>query len=265
MSDIYSKCFAFAAVMLLPFIVPHAIAVSGQADRPLYIIFDGSNSMWGELADKTRKIAAAKAAFAKLDASMFAGRDVALRLYGHRRAKDCSDTELAVPFTASRDAKAKLAKAINDVSPRGKTPISRSLTAALKDFNGRGGDILLISDGIETCDSDPCELIEAWGQQNIDIKVHVVGLGLNDMTRGAMQCIASASGTEYMDANDVGELSKAIEVTATAAAPVAGKAEPKQQTQKNEFKIVGADSEGNFLPVRGTISKPGMSPQQIKS
>ena len=113
-----------------------AVFTSQAADnaRPLYIIFDGSNSMWGELPDKSRKIETAKGVFDKLDASWFEGREVALRLYGHRRAKDCTDTELAVPFTSATDAKAKLSNAINSVSPRGKTPITRSLDGSAKRF-----------------------------------------------------------------------------------------------------------------------------------
>lgn len=230
--------------------------------RPLYIIFDGSNSMWGELPDKSRKIEAAKSVFDKLDESWFEGREVALRLYGHRRAKDCADTELAVPFTSADDAKAKLSKAINSVTPRGRTPITRSLTAALKDFDGRAGEILLISDGIETCDADPCELVEEWQKQNVDIRVHVVGLGLEDMAREAMQCISQASGTEYIDANNVGELSKAIEATANAPA---SKPKPKPPVAKREFKIVGVDENDTTVPVKGTISKPGMEATEIKS
>lgn len=230
--------------------------------RPLYIIFDGSNSMWGELPDKSRKIETARGVFDKLDTSWFEGREVALRLYGHRRAKDCADTELAVPFTSADDAKAKLSEAINSVTPRGRTPITRSLTAALKDFDGRAGEILLISDGIETCDADPCELVEEWQDQNIDIRVHVVGLGLEDMAREAMQCISRASGTEYMDANNVGELSRAIEVTAKAPA---AERNPKPPVAKREFKIVGVDENGKTVPVKGTITKPGMEATEIKS
>mgnify|MGYP001066788994 CR=1 FL=1 len=72
--------------------------------------------------------------------------------------------------------------------------------AAQEDFGDREGDILLISDGIETCDPDPCDLVQDWHDSGIDIRVHVVGLGLTDMARGAMQCIADASGTTYLDA-----------------------------------------------------------------
>lgn len=260
----FSRTFSISLLLVAVLCIQATAGYAQGDDRPLYIIFDGSNSMWGELPDKSRKIETAKDVFNKLDASWFEGREVALRLYGHRRAKDCSDTELVVPFTSSADAKARLAKAINAVTPRGRTPITRSLTEALKDFDDRAGEILLISDGIETCDADPCELVEAWKNDNVDIRIHVVGLGLDDVARDAMQCIAEASGTEYLDANNVGELSRAIESTAKAPS-IPAQPEPEPQVQTPEFKIVGQDENGNFLPVTGTISRPGMESTEIKN
>lgn len=49
-------------------------------EQVLYIIFDGSNSMWGELSDNTRKIEAAKQVFRKLDTELLRDRDLALRI-----------------------------------------------------------------------------------------------------------------------------------------------------------------------------------------
>jgi len=91
----------------------------------------------------------------------------------------------------------------------------------------------------------------------------VVGLGLTDMARGAMQCIADASGTEYMDANSTVELSKAIETAAQSVPIPAGEANPLPPTDYLEFKIYGEDAEGKFLPVNGTISQPGMAAEKI--
>ena len=241
------------AVILLALLSISGLTIAEEASRPLYIIFDGSNSMWGELPDKSRKIEVAREVFENLNPSIFANREVALRLYGHRRASDCSDTELAVGFSRDANIKQQLSSTIASVTPRGKTPITRSLNAALKDFGGKPGDILLISDGIETCDTDPCELVESWKDNNIDIRVHVVGLGLTDLARGAMQCIAEASGTQYLDANNVGELSTAV-ASAADSSRTRGEANPAPQNTGPEFKIIGKDNDGNTLPVKGTLT-----------
>ncbi len=236
-----------------------------QGSRALYIIFDGSNSMWGELPDKSRKIAVAKDVFNKLDASLFAGKDVALRLYGHRRAGDCDDIELAVPFTPAKDAVGRIAERINAVSPRGKTPITRSLKAALKDFSGRSGDILLISDGIETCDADPCDLVRGWRDSDIDIRVHVVGLGLTELARSAMQCIAEASGTKYHDANSARDLGDAIAQAANSTPPEPAEPRPRSPIPGSEFRLLGEDESGNYLPLSGTLTPASGEPITVRS
>ncbi len=245
---------ASALLVLLVSASLPGLAQEAGSRRPLYIIFDGSNSMWGELPDASRKIEVAKEVFRDLDASLFRNRDVALRIYGHRRAGDCSDSELAVPFGAAEDALSTMADRIDGVTPRGKTPITRSLQAAQEDFGDREGDILLISDGIETCDPDPCDLVQDWHDSGIDIRVHVVGLGLTDMARGAMQCIADASGTTYLDAQSAQDLGKAIEQAAASDPPEPGDARPQPPSPSSEFRLAGQDPDGNFVPVRGSLT-----------
>jgi len=236
-----------------------------ETDREaLYIIFDGSNSMWGELPDRSRKIEAAKSVFEKLEPSQFAGRDVALRLYGHRRAGDCADVELAVPFTPADSGVAEVAARVASVTPRGKTPITRSLKAALDDFGSRSGDILLISDGIETCDQDPCDLVRSWRENEIPIRVHVVGLGLTEAARGAMECIAEASGTTYHDAHSEIDLGGAIAQTAKSEPPPSAPDERPQSTGA-ELRIAGEDDNGAFVPIAGTMRGDNGDTIEIRS
>ena len=39
-------------------------------------------------------------------------------------------------------------------------------------------DIILVTDGLETCDADPCALAAQLAQEGIAIRAHVVGFGL---------------------------------------------------------------------------------------
>ena len=239
--------------------------LQAQETPPLYIIFDGSNSMWGELPDKSRKIGVAKEVFSNLNPSIFANREVALRLYGHRQAGKCDDIELAVPLQPADQAVNLMAERVNGVTPRGKTPITRSLTAALNDLGGGPGDILLISDGIETCDADPCELVQSWQENGTRIRVHVVGLGLTDDARGAMQCIAEASGTDYLDAENAEELSEAIVNTASNTPPPEGEPDPQPQSIRRDFNLRGLDANGNFVPVKGNLTAADGSVTEVQS
>ncbi|MEM7218001.1 MAG: hypothetical protein AAF515_06520 [Pseudomonadota bacterium] len=187
-------------------IIGFALLAGGGAhaeQRSLYVIYDSSNSMWGELDDGTRKYEAARDA---LSAAVTAEGSISLRAYGHSRAGDCRDSELLIEASA---ASADAVQAIQGLRPTGKTPISYSLREARKDL-GDEGEILLISDGIETCDVDPCELVNDWRAAGVRIRVHVVGVGLNELERGAMQCIADAGNGQYFDARTGVELQEAI-------------------------------------------------------
>lgn len=241
-----------------------------DAKKSVYLIFDASNSMWGELPDKQRKIAVAKKVLADFDATDFAGRDLALRVYGHNRAGDCSDTELLVPFADSKENLDEVRAAVTGVTPRGKTPITRSLKAALEDFGDRKGDILLISDGIETCDIDPCELMEDWQRDGIDIRVHVVGFGLDEVSRDAMTCVAETSDGRYFDAGTADQfadaLERASETVASGMPPGAREPEPQAQEQGYALKIVARDAGGQRMRfVEGTARREGAEPIEVSA
>ena len=187
-----------------------AFAAAADNTRGIYIIYDSSNSMWGILPDGTRKYEAARQAMSKILEQEFQGSDIAFRMYGHRAKSDCADTQLIVPFGAPEDARDKVLDAVNSAQPTGKTPIDLSLRRALEDFGDRSGSIILVSDGIESCGTDPCALVRQWKEKNIDISIHVVGLGIKGKEREAMQCIANAAGTSYRDAFAAEELAESL-------------------------------------------------------
>ncbi len=194
-------------LLLLTMFSTCAFAFSqGQSTDAVYIIFDASGSMWGQLADKTHKIEAARKVLKEFVGGDFGGRELALRVYSHRRERDCTDSELVVPFSEPGAVSGEIQNFVDNVNPKGRTPISRSLIAALEDFGDRGGEIILISDGIETCDADPCALVRAWREKNVNVRVHVVGLGLNEEERKAMSCISEAAGTQFHGAGSATEL-----------------------------------------------------------
>lgn len=227
--------------------------VAGQMRDGVYIILDASGSMWGVLPDGSRKIEAARAVLDGLVAGDFGGRDVALRAYGHRREADCADTELVVPFAAEPEAVGRVRRFGEAVNPKGKTPIGRSLRAALEDFGDRRGEIILISDGIETCDDDPCALVKAWREEGVAIKVHVVGLGLDARERAAMKCISDAAGTPYHDAGSATELASGLAQIQERPSALAA------------LVIKASNAAGDEMIVRGTATPEGGAPVEVAS
>lgn len=227
----------------------------------VYIIFDGSGSMWGQLRDGTHKITAARDVLKKFVANDFGDKELALRAYGHNREGDCSDTELVVPFSNAAKASGLAQTFADKVNPKGKTPITRSLKAALADFGDRSGEIILISDGIETCDEDPCELVRAWMEKDVAIKVHVVGLGLAEKERAAMSCIAEAAGTEYQDAQSADELAAGLEKIQEAA----GEPGPPPEFDWQGVAIKATNEAGEPLRVFGTSQYGDLDPISVGS
>ncbi len=207
----------------------------GTAPGKVLFVYDSSNSMWGELSDQSRKYEAGRSALASILGSGLADREIGFRAYGHRRAADCRDTELMVPFGQTDETKAQINTSVAGMTPKGKTPITYSLQEGLKDFEGAPGEILLISDGIETCDSDPCDLMREWRTADIKIRVHVVGVGLNELEREAMSCIAEESGGEYFDADSASEFETAL---SEASEAMENPADPKPIDAEKGYGII---------------------------
>ena len=222
--------------------------------------------MWGELKDRTRKYEAGREALAKLLQSGVGDRQIGFRAYGHRRKEDCGDTELVVGFSDAGSAAERIGDAVGAITPKGRTPITHSLREGLKDIGDEAGDILLITDGIETCDADPCALMEEWKASKVDIRVHVVGVGLDAAERKAVGCIASISGGRYLDADSAERFAEALGAVRQAVAEepprkkqlksTARRAAEAEETRNRQLRnrLVGRGQPGAGLRCRRNIA-----------
>jgi Ca-activated chloride channel family protein len=216
------KWFCAAAFVAATMVSP-GTAQEGATDT--MIILDGSGSMWGVAGGQT-KIASARSAVHTLLESWPPARKLGLMVYGHRRKGDCTDIETVAPVGAI-DA-AAIGKAVDDLSPKGKTPIADSLLKAASDLKSTesAATILLISDGIETCGGDPCAVAKALKESGVNFTAHVVGFDVTDpAAKAQLQCIADVSGGIYRDAADADGLKDALEETAGAQGGTAKKPE----------------------------------------
>ena len=138
-----------------------SFAVTGaNAATNLLFIVDASNSMWGQIAG-TAKIETAKSTLDKLLTEIPVDSNVGLMAYGHRQKDDCKDVELMQPVGPIKLAALK--KSLDSLTPTGKTPIANALqqSAAAFSEDTTQRSVVLISDGIETCDPDPCAAARA--------------------------------------------------------------------------------------------------------
>jgi hypothetical protein len=196
-----------------------ALAICGAAQAQetapgsnVLFIFDSSGSMKKKLKSGETRSEAAKSAMIEALGRLPENARPGLMMYGHRRAKDCSDIETVAPV-GSLDAK-QIAAIIRKSKPKGETPIADSLLRAAAGYTalkGQANSIVLVTDGIEECGGDPCAAARAVSAMGLAIKAHVVGFTLNEQQRTTVQCIADETGGKYFDAQNAESLAAALE------------------------------------------------------
>ena len=196
-------------LILLVFVL--AVPCLAEDERPgIMFILDASGSMWGQV-DGRAKIDIAKEVLKDLVGSIPEGIDLGLTAYGHRRKGDCSDVEKLVPL--GPDTKGKILKQIDLIQPKGKTPIALSITSVAEDLKSREGEttIILVSDGKETCDGEPCEAVKQFKKSGIKFVMHVVGFDTGSEEHDELNCIATEGGGDFYEAGDAATLKEALE------------------------------------------------------
>jgi len=160
----------------------------------ILFIFDASQSMYGTWGEN-KKINIARKYLIQLIDSLEKTPNIqmALRVYGHQSPvppQDCSDTKLEIPFS-DRNA-SKIRQKLRYIIPKGTTPIANSLKLAANDFppceNCRN-IIILITDGIEACDGDPCQASLDLQKKGIVLKPFVIGIGIDPNFENTFECV----------------------------------------------------------------------------
>ncbi len=185
-----------------------AVGMTCAADQAM-IVLDGSGSMQGQVDGKA-KMAIAKETLNKVVNDWDESIDFGLMAYGHNRKGDCSDIEVLIPL--SKIDKNTVLEKVKAITPKGKTPISDSLQQAAKKlhFTEDKATVILISDGKETCDADPCATAKELEKQGIDFTAHVIGFNVDTNTDKQLACIANATGGEYFSAKNADDLNSAM-------------------------------------------------------
>jgi len=143
-----------------------------EPNSRILFIFDASYSMAGAWEGEPRINVARRVLVEMVDSlAQLNNVEMALRVYGHQSPvppQDCSDTKLEVPFAPNNAARIK--QKIRFLSPKGTTPIAHSLELAAYDFpdcNNCRNIIILITDGVEACDGDPCAVSLEIGRAHV--------------------------------------------------------------------------------------------------
>ena len=207
----------------------------------ILFVFDGSQSMYGRWESGAKIDVAQRLMGQMLDSLQGIQADgnfqLALRVYGHQKPvppQDCSDPKLEVPFGNGNIYKIKLV--LNTIKPKGTTPIAGSLMKSENDFppcEDCRNIIILITDGVEACDGDPCVVSKRLQKKGIILKPFVIGIGLEDDFKDSFECVGT-----YFDASDENTFKNVLGV-------VISQALDNTTAQINLLDITGKPTETN--------------------
>ncbi|MCP5085389.1 MAG: VWA domain-containing protein, partial [Rhodobacteraceae bacterium] len=207
----------FVAFVLIS--LASALPLHAQDKGKTILVLDASGSMWGQIDGLTKIEIAQKVVGGLLD-DLPADQELGLTAYGHNRKGDCSDIETLVqPGMGTRDA---IRSAVNAIKPKGKTPLSEAVIKAAEalKYTEDKATVILVSDGRETCDFDPCEVGRRLEEAGVDFTAHVVGFDVaNPADRAQLQCLAENTGGEFLTASNASELTEALQKVSVPEPP----------------------------------------------
>ncbi|MCA9911635.1 MAG: VWA domain-containing protein [Anaerolineae bacterium] len=220
-----------ALIILILWGTSAALAQTAQAlAQPVNIVlvFDASGSMAAALGGE-RKIDAARRAMEYVIANLpddVPNLNVGFRIYGHegdnseaQRPLSCQSTNLLVPVLGVDPA--ALRAQTFAWEPTGWTPIALALQEAALDLDevhayqscqGQAAArnvIIMVTDGEETCDGNPCQVAQSLAAANIATTVHIIGFGLTPDVAATLTCIPQNGGV-YADAQDGDSLARIL-------------------------------------------------------
>jgi hypothetical protein len=208
---------------------------------PAIIVLDASRSMWTKIGGEAKVPIARTAIGQALDDYKDSVAFGAVA-FGHQGSDGCGETELlakAGELTSETAGKLQFGAGFK---PRVSKPIAAALVEAAK--NGAPGatnlDILLVTDGPDSCKANVCATAKNLKQAAPGFRVHVIDLDVKaKQALKPLRCIAEATGGKFLTATSAAEFQQRLSTVlddvakrATAPAPVAENAAETQAAAK---------------------------------
>ncbi len=230
-----------APSLMMAAAVYYAIPAAGPAGaaeakpKPnIMLILDSSRSMWGQI-NGVNKVVSARNAIGSISKQFADKMNFGLVSYGHRLSTGCKDVELLLqmaPYKAS-----KISNAVNRVKPRGSTPIAASLVkaASAARFKEQRTNLILLADGLDNCNANPCDTAAELMLQGKDLTIHAIAFDAKQKAKlTALKCLADTTGGTFASVTNETELtaslSAAFQAATTAPMPRIAAVAPQQSS-----------------------------------
>jgi len=204
-----------------------ASPVGAQSDcnDDAMLVFDASGSMaaMGYNGLDLPRIVEARDALRQVLPNITPFRRMGLVVYGPGTEDACSN--IALHFAPQPDAGTAIVGVVDQVTPDGDTPLTEAVRKAADVLSGAGrtGDVVLVTDGRETCEGKPCQL--AAEISGTGVTVHVIGFRVRGSSfewqssanfdvrnhQTVARCLADLTGGEYVPAESTEDLVRALQ------------------------------------------------------
>ncbi|KWV25032.1 vWA domain-containing protein [Leptospira interrogans] len=175
------------------------VSSENQTPSQLFII-DASGSM-NEYLGIYQKIHLAKKHVSHYISTLPQETEIGFLAYGNR-LPGCSSSRLYQPLEmGNRDT---FKNRLFSLTPSGATPLAESIRIAgtLISQRKKETEIILVTDGIESCYGDPKKELQALKQKGIPFQFHVLGLGLKSHEELQMKILTEEGNGKYFSIED---------------------------------------------------------------
>ncbi|MEQ8822790.1 MAG: VWA domain-containing protein [Filomicrobium sp.] len=186
------------------------------------IVFDASGSMSGMLRTGVResRIDRVRKALEIVLPQIESHRRLGLIVYGpeydvnYQAEAQCENINLR--FSPMPRAAQRIIKEVNELVPAGVTPLTDAITQAAEALNYRDSpaEIVLFTDGQETCGGVPCSRVGELLRQSKALRIHVINYAIRDpygiRAPFRASCVASRTGGTYVPVETLDELVQAF-------------------------------------------------------
>ncbi len=172
-------------------------------------VYDRSGSMAETLSGQpndVRKIDVARSAMQSTFSWVPGDRGIAFLSFPSDGA--CGVTS-NIPVDRGLNAKSRLTSAVQGIEPDGSTPLALAIDTAGAKFHNPNEDnrIIVITDGLETCEGDPAAVAAKWRNAGMNIVVHIISFAVDPQIQAQLRLIAEAGGGVYIDVSGGSDLS----------------------------------------------------------
>ena len=208
-------------LFIIIFFILQLSPIPAKAQKETLILLDQSASMYEPFEDSI-KFNYAKKAIIKILNNLSDNESIGFRTIGinpsRLRARGFVDNYALCTATDKLNnimphSNQNIKMNLDYIIPSGTSPIEYVLNKAIKEDFSQNSDkkqIILVTDGYDNCNGDPCGYIKRLMLNRNDITINIVGIGASDNDFEGLKCLTSASGGNIINIKTPYELENSI-------------------------------------------------------